>query len=92
MANAGPNTQGSQFFITFDETPWLDGNHVVFGEVLKGKDIVKKLETIGTAGGQPTQKAVITNSGIHVEEEVKEAAAKPAAAAPEAAEAPKKDL
>ena len=63
MANAGPNTNGSQFFITFKETPWLDGRHTVFGEVLEGQDIVNELEKIGTGAGTPKMKAVITDSG-----------------------------
>ena len=48
MANAGPNTNGSQFFITFKATPWLDGRHVVFGEIISGQEVVKELEKIGT--------------------------------------------
>ena len=67
MANAGPNTNGSQFFITFKETPWLDGHHVVFGEVLDGFDVVKQLEQIGTQSGEPTKQAVIINSGVITE-------------------------
>ena len=63
MANAGPNTNGSQFFITFIETPWLDGRHVVFGEVLEGKDVVDALEKIGSSSGTPRKKAVIADSG-----------------------------
>eukprot|EP00347_Sterkiella_histriomuscorum_P011524 403372122 len=63
MANAGPNTNGSQFFITFKETPWLDGRHTVFGEVLEGMDVVTALEQIGTHSGTPKKKAKIVKSG-----------------------------
>ena len=64
MANAGPNTNGSQFFITFAATPWLDGRHTVFGEVLEGEDIVRALEAIGSSSGKTSKKAVIADSGI----------------------------
>jgi len=64
MANAGPNTNGSQFFICTAATPWLDGKHVVFGKVLSGYDeVVKKMEATGNDKGQTTQKVVIANSG-----------------------------
>ena len=63
MANSGPNTNGSQFFITFKETPWLDGRHVVFGEVIEGQDVVEALEKIGTGSGTTKQKATIVDSG-----------------------------
>ena len=63
MANSGPNTNGSQFFITFIATPWLDGKHVVFGEVLEGEDVVRALEKIGSGSGTPSKKAVIVDSG-----------------------------
>ena len=63
MANAGPNTNGSQFFITFVKTPWLDGRHTVFGQVLEGKDVVQALEKIGSQSGATAKKAVIADSG-----------------------------
>ena len=64
MANAGPNTNGSQFFITFDKTPWLDGRHVVFGEVLEGEDVVDAMEKVGTSGGQTRKTVTIAKSGL----------------------------
>lgn len=63
MANAGKNTNGSQFFITTVSTPWLDGKHVVFGKVLEGEAVVKRLEKLGSQSGKPSATVTIADSG-----------------------------
>ena len=64
QANAGPNTNGSQFFITTVVTSWLDGKHVVFGEVVDGMSLVKEIEAVGSSSGTTSQPVVALR--IHI--------------------------
>jgi len=63
MANAGPGTNGSQFFLCTAKTSWLDGHHVVFGKVVKGMDVVKKIEALGSESGETKAKIVVADCG-----------------------------
>ena len=63
MANAGPNTNGSQFFLCTAKTPWLDGKHVVFGSVVEGLDVMRKVEKYGSRSGATKAKIVVADCG-----------------------------
>ncbi|KAH9381083.1 hypothetical protein HPB48_018601 [Haemaphysalis longicornis] len=63
MANAGPNTNGSQFFLTTAKTSWLDGKHVVFGSVVEGMDVVRRVEAYGSESGKTSKKITVSNCG-----------------------------
>jgi len=80
MANAGPGTNGSQFFICTVKTPWLDGRHVVFGKVVEGLDVVKAVEAVGSQSGKTSKKVEIADSG-ELEMPAEEPEASPEAAA-----------
>ncbi|TDH74038.1 hypothetical protein CCR75_009004 [Bremia lactucae] len=63
MANSGANTNGSQFFICFKKTSWLDGRHVVFGRALAGYEVLDAIEAVGSESGAPSKEILITESG-----------------------------
>ena len=63
MANSGPNTNASQFFITTTKTDWLDGKHVVFGRVVRGMEVVSAVDKVGSESGRTRQPVLITDSG-----------------------------
>src|SRR5262245_9911755 len=66
MANAGPGTDGSQFFLTFVPTPWLDGKHTIFGEVVEGTGTLKALEASGSRDGKPTEPLTLDKASIEI--------------------------
>jgi len=63
MANAGPNTNGSQFFVCTAKTDWLDGKHVVFGRVVEGMDVVKAIEKVGSSSGRCSKVVTVADCG-----------------------------
>lgn len=66
MANSGPNTDGSQFFLTFTATPWLDNKHTIFGQVVKGLEVLKSIEKLGSRSGKTSEEVVLVKATILV--------------------------
>lgn len=66
MANSGPNTDGSQFFLTFTATPWLDGKHTIFGQVTQGMDVLESIEKLGSRSGKTSEEVQLITATITV--------------------------
>lgn len=69
MANAGPNTNGYQFFLCTARTDWLDGKHVVVGQVVEGYSVVKAIETVGSSSGSCAHTVVVKECGVVLSDE-----------------------
>lgn len=67
MANSGPNTDGSQFFLTFAATPWLDGKHTIFGQVVKGMEVLESMEKLGSRSGKTSKEVAIVKATILIQ-------------------------
>jgi peptidylprolyl isomerase len=67
MANSGPNTDGSQFFLTFTATPWLDGKHTIFGQVIQGLDVLESMAKLGSRSGKTSEEVTIVKATISVQ-------------------------
>lgn len=67
MANSGPNTDGSQFFLTFTATPWLDGKHTIFGQVIQGMDVLENIEKLGSRSGKTSEAVSIITATVLVQ-------------------------
>tara|TARA_R110002153_G_scaffold17413_2_gene60696 strand:+ start:17272 stop:17934 length:663 start_codon:yes stop_codon:yes gene_type:complete len=67
MANSGPNTDGSQFFLTFAATPWLDGKHTIFGQVVKGMEVLESMEKLGSRSGKTSEEVAIVKATILIQ-------------------------
>jgi peptidylprolyl isomerase len=66
MANSGPNTDGSQFFLTFTATPWLDSKHTIFGQVVEGLDVLESIEKLGSRSGKTSEEVVLISATISI--------------------------